>query len=121
VRGRRKLHCSAFTLIELLVVIDILAAMLLPELASAKRKSQETICKSNLKQMAPAGFMYANDNGPMGHDQTGVSVWLPSLIACQSQVAGIRYCPPGHFQQHASQPVHGGGLPERNCELYLDV
>jgi prepilin-type N-terminal cleavage/methylation domain-containing protein/prepilin-type processing-associated H-X9-DG protein len=87
---------QGFTLIELLVVIAIiaiLAAMLLPALASAKRKSQDTSCKSNLKQMATAGFMYGSDYGPLGYDQTGVSVWLPSLITYQSQVAAIRYCP----------------------------
>ena len=67
-KGRRK----AFTLIELLVVIAIiaiLAAILLPALAAAKRKAQETACISNLKQMALAGFMYQNDFGPMYYDQ----------------------------------------------------
>jgi hypothetical protein len=37
--------------------------------------------------------MYANDYGPLNYDLSGTSVWLPSLITYQSQVAAIRYCP----------------------------
>ena len=56
---------KAFTLIELLVVIAIiaiLAAILFPVFAQAKMAAKKAVDISNMKQMALAIMMYANDN-----------------------------------------------------------
>jgi prepilin-type N-terminal cleavage/methylation domain-containing protein len=53
-----------FTLIELLVVIGIiavLAAILLPALAAAKRSGQRAGCLNNIKEIGQGSFIYAGD------------------------------------------------------------
>jgi prepilin-type N-terminal cleavage/methylation domain-containing protein/prepilin-type processing-associated H-X9-DG protein len=91
----RPLNRKGFTLIELLVVIAIiaiLAAMLLPALASAKRKAQELKCKSNLKQIDLALFMYLNDFGTIARD-AGTGNWIPTLGSVQNGILKASYCP----------------------------
>jgi prepilin-type N-terminal cleavage/methylation domain-containing protein/prepilin-type processing-associated H-X9-DG protein len=61
---RPRRNRSAFTLVELLVVVGIIALLigvLMPALSAAREASRSVVCVANVKQLASALQMYAND------------------------------------------------------------
>ena len=86
---------SGFTLIELLVVIAvvaILASLLLPALARAKRSAERINCASNFKQIGLALRMYTDDNGE----------WLPPGPVYRGGPIGLDEVQPAYYNDSAS-------------------
>lgn len=84
-----------FTLIELLVVIAIiaiLASILFPVFAKAREKARQATCNSNVRQLALAIQMYAQDNGSQypGVDGSG---WASKIAPYLGSSAAMFMCP----------------------------
>jgi prepilin-type N-terminal cleavage/methylation domain-containing protein len=96
-----KSRLVGFTLIELLIVIAIiaiLAAILLPVLASAKRTAQQASCLNNLKQLGAADLIYVTDYKlyiqPSASAYLGANgEWLGTMLDNISRNTNTLLCP----------------------------
>lgn len=80
----RKLHICYFTMVELLTVISviiIMTAVLLPSLAKARGKVQQTACMNNLKQLGTGILLYCGD----------YQDWLPLVDPGNPALPGVSW------------------------------
>lgn len=88
---------KAFTLIELLVVIAIIAvlmAILMPSLNAARDQAKRIHCRSNVKTLCLAWYMFKDDNSDtLVNGNTGNGAWVtnpPTGATLEQQKDSIR-------------------------------
>jgi len=102
---------QGFTLIELLLVIAIiaiLAALLMPALATAQAKGKRTACLNNLKQCILSFQMYSADNdGKLAQNyplkQGEGNSWVLGNMKVTSDSTNVTYIRQGKLFPYASQ------------------
>lgn len=105
----RPFSTSAFTVVELLTVVAIvavIATLLSSAMASARRRSQQVVCRNNLRQVALAVEMYQDETSRRPRSVTRL-VTRPSLLPA----AKVLVCPadPGARHPGATSPSSGWG------------
>jgi prepilin-type N-terminal cleavage/methylation domain-containing protein len=120
-RATSQIVRPGFTLIELLIVIAIiaiLASLLLPALAGAKKKAQAINCISNLHQWGIVWAVYSGDNRdsfPTGANPDGTpdanarSAWFDALQLPLAQRQNIETCPSAIFTNYDLSTAAGLG------------
>ena len=115
----------AFTLVELLVVIAViavLAGLLLPALAKAKGRAQNSKCQSNLHQWSIAAESYAGADDELPLEKPPGSPWPVSILNTWSVVSDPTNSTVWYNALAEEAGVQSmfyyGATPERHEEFY---
>ena len=101
VSAARRGWSGVLTLLAVMAILAVLGAMLLPALASAKRKAQRISSVNNLKQVGIAARLFAGDNGdrlPLSFEEMTNELGTDKIT--YDTETGLRYT------------YLGGGMPE---------
>src|SRR5438034_1376587 len=120
-----------FTVIELLVVtavIGLLAGLLFPLFAAARRSARMTTCVSNLHQIGLALQMYQSDWGRMPTETFADSDRFPQWkshdpLAPYNRSGAIYHCPearPGLAGNYAYRAAFSLSIPESGAPVVSD-